>query len=147
MCICIYIYIYIHTYIYLHVYIYIYIYTYVYIYIYIYIYIYCPLAPTDAPFGGDLTFSEDALVLRQNAELADNYGNLVHRATVLAKKDAGGAHIYNISLSIHLSIYLSIYVYIYIYIYIYIYMLADNYGNLVHRATVLAEKDAGGAPI
>ena len=27
----------------------------------------------DAPFGGDLTFSEDALVLRQNAELADNY--------------------------------------------------------------------------
>ena len=26
-------------------------------------------------------------------------------------------------------------------------MLADNYGNLVHRATVLAKKDAGGAPI
>ena len=25
-------------------------------------------------------------------------------------------------------------------------MLADNYGNLVHRATVLAKKDAGGAP-
>mmetsp|Transcript_2502 Transcript_2502/g.7799 ORF Transcript_2502/g.7799 Transcript_2502/m.7799 type:complete len:762 (+) Transcript_2502:58-2343(+) len=44
----------------------------------------------DAPFGGDLTFSEDALVLRQNAELADNYGNLVQRATVLCKKDCGG---------------------------------------------------------
>lgn len=42
----------------------------------------------ESPFGGDLTFSEDALVLRQNAELADNYGNLVHRATVLCKKDA-----------------------------------------------------------
>ena len=43
----------------------------------------------DAPFGGDLTFSEDALVLRQNAELADNYGNLVQRATVPCKRDCG----------------------------------------------------------
>ena len=39
----------------------------------------------------DLTFSEDALVLRHNAELADTFGNLVHRALVLCAKFCGGA--------------------------------------------------------
>lgn len=44
----------------------------------------------DVPFGGDLTFSEDALALRSNAELADTFGNLVHRALTLCAKYAKG---------------------------------------------------------
>jgi len=44
----------------------------------------------DSPLGSDLTFSEDALALRHNAELADNFGNLVHRALTLCVKMTGG---------------------------------------------------------
>ena len=44
----------------------------------------------EAPFGADLTFSETALKLRHNAELADTYGNLVNRALALCVKYNGG---------------------------------------------------------
>lgn len=44
----------------------------------------------EAPFGGDVTFSETALALRHNAELADTFGNLVHRALALCAKYNGG---------------------------------------------------------
>ena len=44
----------------------------------------------DAPFGGDVTFSETALALRHNAELADTFGNLVHRSLALCLKYCGG---------------------------------------------------------
>ena len=44
----------------------------------------------DAPFGGDVTFSETALALRHNSELADTFGNLVHRSLALALKYCGG---------------------------------------------------------
>ena len=40
----------------------------------------------DSPFGGDLTFSETALALRHNAELADTFGNLVNRSITLCAK-------------------------------------------------------------
>jgi len=43
----------------------------------------------DSPFGGDLTFSEDALALRHNGELADTFGNLVHRSLTLCEKYCG----------------------------------------------------------
>lgn len=44
----------------------------------------------DAPFGGDLTFSETALALRHNSELADTFGNLVNRSLALLSKYTGG---------------------------------------------------------
>ena len=44
----------------------------------------------DAPFGGDINFSETALALRHNAELADTFGNLVHRSLALCAKYNGG---------------------------------------------------------
>ncbi|KAJ8608245.1 hypothetical protein CTAYLR_009473 [Chrysophaeum taylorii] len=39
--------------------------------------------------GGDLKFSETALVLARNGELAAGYGNLVHRAVALATSKCG----------------------------------------------------------
>eukprot|EP00316_Scyphosphaera_apsteinii_P000472 CAMPEP_0119316882 /NCGR_PEP_ID=MMETSP1333-20130426/41235_1 /TAXON_ID=418940 /ORGANISM="Scyphosphaera apsteinii, Strain RCC1455" /LENGTH=934 /DNA_ID=CAMNT_0007322657 /DNA_START=1 /DNA_END=2805 /DNA_ORIENTATION=- len=44
----------------------------------------------DVPFGGDLTFSEDALILRHNSDLCDTFGNLVNRGLKLCEKDFGG---------------------------------------------------------
>ena len=44
----------------------------------------------EAPFGGDVTFSETALSLRHNAELADTFGNLVHRSLALCLKYTKG---------------------------------------------------------
>ena len=44
----------------------------------------------EATFGGDVTFSETALMLRHNAELADNFGNLVNRSLALCAKYNGG---------------------------------------------------------
>lgn len=44
----------------------------------------------DAPFGGDINFSETALALRHNAELADTFGNLVHRSLALCAKYSNG---------------------------------------------------------
>ncbi|KAJ1461831.1 tRNA synthetases class I (M)-domain-containing protein [Pelagophyceae sp. CCMP2097] len=44
----------------------------------------------DASPGDDVKFSETALVLAHNGELADAFGNLVHRATAFAKAKCGG---------------------------------------------------------
>jgi methionyl-tRNA synthetase len=44
----------------------------------------------EASYGGDVTFSETALALRHNAELADNFGNLVNRSLALCQKYNGG---------------------------------------------------------
>lgn len=41
---------------------------------------------TEAPYGGDLRFSEESLVRTHNGPLADTLGNLVHRCTNLCKK-------------------------------------------------------------
>lgn len=45
----------------------------------------------EAPYGGDLSFSEDSLRDMHNADLCDTLGNLVHRATNLCSKYCGGA--------------------------------------------------------
>jgi len=45
----------------------------------------------EAPYGGELSFSEDSLRDMHNADLADTLGNLVHRATNLCGKYCGGA--------------------------------------------------------
>ena len=45
----------------------------------------------ESPVGGDISFSETAMALRHNSELADTYGNLVHRALSLCAKYNGGA--------------------------------------------------------
>ena len=42
-------------------------------------------------YGSDIPFSETALVLTHNSDLADVLGNLVHRATNLCSKNCGGA--------------------------------------------------------
>jgi len=44
----------------------------------------------ESPVGADLNFSETAIALRHNSELADTYGNLVHRALSLCDKYADG---------------------------------------------------------
>jgi methionine--tRNA ligase beta chain len=44
----------------------------------------------EAPYGGELSFSEDSLRDMHNADLCDTLGNLVHRATNLCKKYCGG---------------------------------------------------------
>ena len=44
----------------------------------------------ETTFGGDVTFSETALALRHNAELADTFGNCVHRSLSLCAKYCGG---------------------------------------------------------
>ena len=44
----------------------------------------------EAPFGGELSFSEDSLVAMYNADLNDTLGNLVHRATNLCQKYCEG---------------------------------------------------------
>lgn len=41
---------------------------------------------SEAPYGGDVKFSEESLVRMHNGPLADTLGNLVHRATNLCKK-------------------------------------------------------------
>ena len=43
-----------------------------------------------SPFGGDVPFNEDSMIMMHNAELADTLGNLVHRATNLTTKYCGG---------------------------------------------------------
>ena len=40
----------------------------------------------ESPVGGDVNFSETAIALRHNSELADTYGNLVNRALSLCSK-------------------------------------------------------------
>ena len=42
-------------------------------------------------YGSDIPFSETALTLTHNSDLADVLGNLVHRATNLCSKNCGGA--------------------------------------------------------
>lgn len=44
----------------------------------------------EAPFGGELSFSEESLLTMHNADLCDTLGNLVHRATNLCMKYCGG---------------------------------------------------------
>jgi methionyl-tRNA synthetase len=44
----------------------------------------------EAPFGGELSFSETSLATMHNADLCDTLGNLVHRATNLCEKFCGG---------------------------------------------------------
>ena len=44
----------------------------------------------EAPYGGELSFSEDSLMDMHNSDLADTLGNLVHRATNLCGKYCGG---------------------------------------------------------
>jgi len=44
----------------------------------------------ESSVGNDISFSETAIALRQNSELADTYGNLVHRALSLCSKYCGG---------------------------------------------------------
>ena len=43
-----------------------------------------------APYGSDMSFSEEGLVLMHNADLCDVVGNLVHRAFSLNEKYSGG---------------------------------------------------------
>jgi len=50
----------------------------------------------EVPFGDDGDFSEDSLVNRVNAELADSLGNLLNRVLVLVEKNFGG-HVPNTS--------------------------------------------------
>ena len=40
--------------------------------------------------GGDINFSEEALAMRYNSELADTYGNLVNRGLKLCESYCGG---------------------------------------------------------
>lgn len=44
----------------------------------------------EVPFGQDGDFSEHALIMRLNADLANNYGNLVHRVLSFIQKFCGG---------------------------------------------------------
>lgn len=44
----------------------------------------------EAPYGGELSFSEDSMRDMHNADLCDTLGNLVHRATNLCGKYCGG---------------------------------------------------------
>mmetsp|Transcript_20034 Transcript_20034/g.30133 ORF Transcript_20034/g.30133 Transcript_20034/m.30133 type:complete len:765 (+) Transcript_20034:90-2384(+) len=44
----------------------------------------------EAPYGGELSFSEQSLRIMHNADLCDTLGNLVHRATKLCEKYCGG---------------------------------------------------------
>uniref|UniRef100_A0A7S4RE12 methionine--tRNA ligase n=2 Tax=Ditylum brightwellii TaxID=49249 RepID=A0A7S4RE12_9STRA len=44
----------------------------------------------EAPYGGELSFSEDSLRDMHNADLCDTLGNLIHRATNLCQKYCGG---------------------------------------------------------
>ena len=44
----------------------------------------------EAPYGGDLAFNEESLMIMHNADLCDTLGNLIHRATNLCKKNCGG---------------------------------------------------------
>lgn len=44
----------------------------------------------EAPFGGELSFSEESLTTMHNADLCDTLGNLIHRATNLCGKFCGG---------------------------------------------------------
>jgi len=44
----------------------------------------------EAPYGGELSFSEESLMVMHNADLCDTLGNLVHRATNLCHKYCGG---------------------------------------------------------
>ena len=45
----------------------------------------------EVPFGADGVYSEDALVLRTNVDLANDLGNLLSRATAMIERFAGGA--------------------------------------------------------
>lgn len=44
----------------------------------------------EVPFGADGTYSEDALILRINTDLANDLGNLLHRSLSMIEKFAGG---------------------------------------------------------
>ncbi len=44
----------------------------------------------EAPYGGELSFSEESLMTMHNADLCDTLGNLVHRATNLCAKYCDG---------------------------------------------------------
>jgi methionyl-tRNA synthetase len=44
----------------------------------------------EAPFGGELSFSEESLLTMHNADLCDTLGNLIHRATNLCMKYCDG---------------------------------------------------------
>ena len=44
----------------------------------------------EAPYGGELSFSEESLMIMHNADLCDTLGNLVHRATNLCSKYCDG---------------------------------------------------------
>ena len=55
----------------------------------------------EAPFGEDGTFSEEALILRYNADLANNIGNLLSRTLTMCEKYFGGDIPAEISLKYH----------------------------------------------
>jgi methionyl-tRNA synthetase len=44
----------------------------------------------EAPYGGELSFSEESMLDMHNADLCDTLGNLIHRATNLCGKYCGG---------------------------------------------------------
>ena len=44
----------------------------------------------EAPYGDEMSFSEESLMIMHNADLCDTLGNLVHRATNLCQKYCGG---------------------------------------------------------
>jgi methionyl-tRNA synthetase len=44
----------------------------------------------EAPYGGELSFSEESLMTMHNADLSDTLGNLIHRATNLCNKYCDG---------------------------------------------------------
>ncbi len=45
----------------------------------------------EAPYGGELSFSEESLAIMHNADLCDTLGNLIHRTTNLCAKYCNGA--------------------------------------------------------
>src|SRR3546814_5094281 len=45
----------------------------------------------EVPFGGDGYFSHEAIVVRINGDLANDFGNLAQRALSMIAKNCGGA--------------------------------------------------------
>jgi methionine--tRNA ligase beta chain len=54
------------------------------------LFLFCRYLCKEAPYGGELSFSEDSMRDMHNADLCDNIGNLINRATSLCSSYCGG---------------------------------------------------------